>query len=61
MQNWLVKHGLDEWYFRDKILRFPKEKPAAFLTIDDRAICFTGKFPTSEEIMDFKTWQKKDV
>lgn len=59
MQNWLVKWGVDKWYFIDDILKFPTKKPAAFLTIDDRAICFTGKFPTSAEMMAFKPWNKK--
>lgn len=61
MQEWLVKHGLDEWYIRDKILKFPKEKPPAFLTLDDRCICFSGRFPTTEEMVAFTSWQKKDV
>lgn len=61
MKAWLIKWGVDEWYFRDDILKFPTQKPAAFLTIDDRAICFTGKFPTSAEMMAFVPWNKKDA
>lgn len=61
MKEWFVKHGLNEWYIRDNILKFPETKPPAFLTIDDRAICFTGVFPTSAEMMAFQSWQKKDV
>lgn len=61
MKKWLVNHGVDEWYFRDDILKFPTQKPAAFLTIDDRAICFSGKFPSSAEIMAFQTWNKLNV
>lgn len=34
----------------------PIEKPAAFIIIDDRAICFDGHFPTTEEIKAFKPW-----
>jgi hypothetical protein len=39
-------------------LTFPTQKPAAFLTIDDRAICFRGYFPSTEEIKNFKPWNK---
>jgi len=35
-------------------------KPAAFLTIDDRAVCFDGTFPTTEQMLNFKPWYKKD-
>lgn len=59
MKKWLVKHGLHPAYISDGILKFPTKKPAAFLTIDDRAICFTGKFPTAQEMMSFKAWNKK--
>lgn len=46
------------WSTVNKI-KFPKYKPAAFLTIDDRAICFTGTFPTDREIESFVPWNKK--
>ena len=58
MKTWLIKHGLEREYISDNILKFPTKKPAAFLTIDDRAICFNGKFPTSTEMMAFKPWNK---
>ncbi len=38
-------------------LKFPTEKPPAWLTIDDRAICFTGTFPSISDIDNFKPWQ----
>ena len=60
MKKWLVKYGLDPWYIKDRILKFPKKKPSTFLTLDDRAICFTGVFPTLEEIVNFKPWQNID-
>lgn len=41
-----------------KQLRFPRTKPSAVLYIDDRAHCFTGAFPTREEIAAFKPWNK---
>jgi hypothetical protein len=42
-------------------LRFPTQKPAAFLTIDDRAICFQGSFAQldPETLMAFKPWNKR--
>jgi len=40
-------------------IKFPLMKPAAFLQIDDRAITFTGTFPTSEELLRFVPWNKK--
>jgi hypothetical protein len=39
--------------------KFPIEKPAAFLTIDDRGWTFKGTFPTVEEIVAFKPWNKE--
>lgn len=39
-------------------LFFPTTKPAAHLTIDDRAVCFTGTFPSIDEIKQFKPWNK---
>jgi len=38
---------------------FPLTKPSAFLSIDDRAMLFTGTFPSFEEINAFKPWNKK--
>jgi hypothetical protein len=59
MVKWLIKHGLPPSYISDGILKFPSKKPAAFLTIDDRAICFDGTFPTAGQMMAFKPWNKK--
>ena len=53
MRAWFIEHGFDPVG-----LEFPTQKPAAFLTIDDRAICFTGEFPSAERIHAFRTWQQ---
>jgi hypothetical protein len=43
----------------DNLIRFPTEKPAAFLTLDDRCICFTGQWPTMADMLNFKPWNKQ--
>jgi hypothetical protein len=42
----------------DKI-QFPTEKPAAIMTIDDRAHCFMGRFRPIEWYLNFKPWNKR--
>lgn len=39
-------------------LRFPKHKPPALITIDDRAILFMGTWPSVEWLRNFKPWNK---
>ena len=57
MTGWLNEHGLP-WraYLR---LSFPTQKPAAHITIDDRAICFDGTWPELHAIENFKPWNKR--
>lgn len=68
MTKWLVKHltpVLGSPYAAHKFvterLSFPTQKPPAFLTIDDRAMCFAGKFPSMHEIGSFKPWHKRNT
>jgi hypothetical protein len=69
MKAWLLKHATDEWSgdaeFARKFveaLKFLTQKPYAFLVIDDRAICFQGKFDELDpkELLKFKPWYKRD-
>lgn len=55
MRKWMDEWGLDPFHE----IKFPMDKPAAFVTIDDRAITFTGKWPSIGELVDFKPWNKK--
>jgi hypothetical protein len=38
---------------------WPQEKPAAFITIDDRALTFDGTWPSIKSLQEFKPWNKK--
>lgn len=47
-------------YFRhDK--RWPTSKPAAFVTLDDRAVTFRGTWPDLDELQRFRPWNKSVV
>ncbi len=42
-------------------IQWPTAKPPAKVTIDDRAIQFTGAWPAIEELEDFVPWNKKKL
>lgn len=54
MKNWLIRHGMSAPEVDG--IKFPTEKPAAFVTIDDRAICFKGEFMEPDDIINFQPW-----
>jgi hypothetical protein len=66
MREWLgywsvdPEHGLppdtDLSFFG--LIQWPTEKPPAFLTIDDRALCFDGTWPAIETLKAFQPWYK---
>lgn len=41
-----------------EMISFPHNKPSAMVSIDDRAITFTGKWPEIETLRNFKPWNK---
>ena len=72
MKGWLATHILaytrnidDDTEFRNAQavdmmtgISFPLEKPSAMVTLDDRAIQFTGKFPDPQDLLKFRPWNK---
>jgi hypothetical protein len=72
MRYWIKAHSADEFGHHHPMaaasdmaypLSFPNKKPAAFLTIDDRAICFDGDWLALNpaDLLDFKPWYKRPV
>lgn len=55
MRDWFLVYG----WLDIGLLHFPTNKPSAFITIDDRAITFTGEWPDIETLKNFKPWNKK--
>ena len=39
-------------------IAFPLWKPPAHVTIDDRAVTFTGLWPSLDDIATFKPWNR---
>jgi hypothetical protein len=64
MKDWLRHHAGSCWYPSPdgpglEDVRFVTEKPAAFITIDDRALTFDGTWPAIEALKAFKPWNKR--
>lgn len=67
MKTWLdlwakewafLNHDPETIEFVIKSIRWPEKKPAAFLTIDDRALTFNGTWPNPHDLLNFKPWNK---
>ena len=62
--DWLRKHltgHLHNSLLADDVVRrigFPSQKLPAFVTLDDRAITFDGKFPSVSSLLAFKPWNE---
>lgn len=64
MRMWLRHHAGATWYESPagpgiEDVLFVTEKPPAMVTLDDRAITFTGEWPDVETLRAFKPWNKK--
>lgn len=63
MRAWLKGHAGNCWYESPcgpgiEDVRFVTEKPPAMVTIDDRALTFTGEWPNVDALLAFKPWNK---
>src|SRR5882672_279484 len=69
---WMAAHSADEFGHDHPMaasspheypIGFAAEKPAAFLTIDDRAVCFEGDWSELDpaEMLNFKPWNKRPL
>ncbi len=63
MRHWLYVNAGNSWYetmgFQGlEDVRFTRWKPSALVTIDDRAMTFTGQWPALDALRKFKPWNK---
>jgi hypothetical protein len=64
MKDWLKNHAGGCWYESPagpglEDVRFVTEKPPAMVTLDDRALTFTGEWPAVHALLKFKPWNKR--
>lgn len=56
MKEWTKRHFDPEIWTQ---LGYPIVKPPALITLDDRALTFTGIWPTVGELRSFRPWNRR--
>lgn len=60
MEPWdATARDLAKWIVKQ--ISWPTRKPAAWLSIDDRAMRFKGIWPSPDEIVAFQPWNKRGI
>lgn len=63
VRRWLKEHS-GNWWFEGfganglEDIRLSYEKPPALIYLDDRAVRFSGTFPTASEVHQLRPWNK---
>jgi hypothetical protein len=69
MRRWMLEHGGREFISNHPMcseencpVGFPEHKPAAMLSIDDRAVCFEGDWSALDprELLKFRPWNLRE-
>lgn len=58
IRKWLQEQGLPK--YKVNKLNITSEKLPATVYLDDRAVPFTGTFPSISSLYNFRTWQEVD-
>jgi hypothetical protein len=60
MRDWFIKHCPEDFEI-SQLPRFVTEKPPALVSIDDRCLLFEGKWPSIEDLKNFKPWYLRQI
>lgn len=59
IKKWLWLWGLTKQEI--SMLGFVRQKPVCQFILDDRVVCFRGKFPSDHEIINFRPWHGQSI
>lgn len=65
IRQWIYRHAGPSLYYESPAgpgleeVRVVSRKPPALVTVDDRALTFTGKWPSLQEIREFRPWNRQ--